>query len=357
MEFAPQEFLNKLKHGLELPRLVAVVGEEIYFRQKVMNALTEMVFDGVEQSDREIHRFESDTDFQAVEQAVNSYPFFCGKSLVVIADEKLFEVKGKSSEDGLAKRLEPYLQLVENLPEYCTFVFNVPKFNKLLKLYKYIRDNGAAVIGEPIRSDKLSPWLRECAESYGGSFDGTGIRQIMEYLAPTNFAPLSLLEREIEKLKLLRGTETPWTDKDVEQVFSDLPELGAFKLADAVTSRQLENALRFLRVEQKRPNSESVAITGMLRYKLRMIIRVMEYAAAGLSLKRMEERFTDIKNPSWQLRQAALVKGFDMEKLMWAYRELGQVDRTARTLGWSKERCFDRIEEIIVGLLTKSSYN
>lgn len=357
MEFAPQEFLNKLKHGLELPRLVAVVGEEIYFRQKVMNALTEMVFDGVEQSDREIHRFESDTDFQAVEQAVNSYPFFCGKSLVVIADEKLFEVKGKSSEDGLAKRLEPYLQLVENLPEYCTFVFNVPKFNKLLKLYKYIRDNGAAVIGEPIRSDKLSPWLRECAESYGGSFDGTGIRQIMEYLAPTDVAPLSLLEREIEKLKLLFGTDKPWTDKDVEQVFSDLPELGTFKLADAVGNHDLENALRFLRVVQKRPNSESVAVTGMLRYKLRLVIRVMEYAAAGLSIKQMEERFTDMKNASWQLRQAATVKGFKMDELMWAYRELGQVDRVARTLGWSKERCFDRIEEIIIGLLTKSSYN
>lgn len=356
MEFGSQEFLYKLNNGLELPRLVAVVGEENYFRQKVMNTLTDAVFNGVEQSDREIHRFESDTDFNAVEQSINSYPFFCGKSLVVIADEKLFEAR-KNADDGLAKRLEPLLKLAENVPDYCVLAINVPKLNKVLKLYKYFRDNGVVVSAEPVRPDKLSPWLRECAAFYGGSFDFSGIRQIMEYLAPTDVAPLSLLEREIEKLKLLFGTDKPWTDKDVEQVFSDLPELGTFKLADAVGNHDLENALRFLRVVQKRPNSESVAVTGMLRYKLRLVIRVMEYAAAGLSIKQMEERFTDMKNASWQLRQAATVKGFKMEELMWAYRELGQVDRVARTLGWSKERCFDRIEEIIIGLLTKSSYN
>lgn len=351
---SPQAFLNRIGQGEAVPNLVALVGEENYFRQKALNGVIESVFQGVPESDREIHRFNQDTDFGAVEQAVNSYPFFCGKSLVIIADEKLFEQKANAKDDGLAKRLEPLLAIVTNVPDYCTLVINVPKFNKSLKLFKTIRDKGVAVESEPVKPNALAPWLKECAASLGGRFDYTGISRIMEYLAPVEKVPLALLEKEIGKLRLYKGTEKPWTAEDVEAVFSDLPELGAFKLSEAVMKGRLQDALTFFQMEKKKPKAEPVAIVGMLRYQLRMAIRVLEYKTAGLSVKEMTGKFTDLKNPTWPVQKAAEVRGFTMAQLMWAYRQLGNVDRDMRTLSWSKERGFDRIEEIIVVFLSKN---
>lgn len=354
MDLSAQMLLNRIRSGEPVPNLVALVGEESFFRQKALNVIVEAVFQGVPESDREIHRFNQDTDFSAVEQAVNSYPFFCGKSLVIIADEKLFEQRANVKDEGLAKRLEPLLPIVANVPDYCTLVFNVPKFNKSLKLFKTIREKGLAVVSEPVRPNALAPWLKDCAAGFGGKFDYTGISRIMEYLAPVEFAPLALLEKEIGKLCLYVGTGKAWTADDVEAVFSDLPELGPFKLSEAVLRGRLQEALKFLRMEQKKPNAVPSSITGMLRYQLKMVIRVMEYRAAGLSVQEMTGRFTDLRSPGYQVQKAAAVRGFSMDKLMWAYRQLGNVDRDLRTLSWSKERGYDRIEEIIVVLLPKN---
>ncbi len=352
MEVVPKIFIEKIKKCENIPNLVAVVGEDSYYRQKVEDSVVEAVFRNVSVSDREVYRFNQDTDFAKVEQAVNSYPFFCCRSLVIIADEKLFEKKGNAKDEGLAKRLEPFLSLVDNVPDYCTLLFNVSKFNKTLKLFKNIRDKGAVVEAEPLKPANLAPWLKMAAEERGGKFDSTGIIRIMEYLAPVDAVPLDLLDKEIDKLVLFAGTGRVWTARDVEEVFSDLPQLGIFKLTEAIAQRKLLQAIRYLRIEQKKPGSRGEPIIGQVLWKLRMLIRVLELQQTGMNLKEMEKYFPDIKNPGWQIRNTLIsTKGFEMSRLTRAFRELGRVNGDARTYGFSQDRIFDRIEEIIVDLL------
>lgn len=352
MELVPKIFIKNIKERGNIPNVMAVIGEDGYYRQKVADSLVEAVFKDVPESDREIYRFNQDTDFVKVEQAVNSYPFFCSRNLVIIADEKLFEKKGNAKDDGLAKRLEPLLPLVDNIPDYCTLLFNVPKFNKTLKLFKNIRDKGVVVEAEPLKPANLAPWLKTAAEERGGKFDSSGIIRIMEYLAPADTVPLDLLDKEIDKLVLFAGTNRAWTARDVEEVFSDLPQLGVFKLTEAIAQHKLLQAIRYLRTEQKKTGSRGEPIIGQLLWKLRMLIRVMELQQAGMNPKEMEKHFPDIKNPGWQIRNTlASLKGFEMPRLTRAFRELGRVNGDARTYGFSQDRIFDRIEEIIVGLL------
>lgn len=352
MEVVPKIFIKGIKKSGNIPNVIAVIGEDSYYRQKVVDSVVEAVFGNVSESDREVYRFNQDTDFVKVEQAVNSYPFFCCRSLVIVADEKLFEKKGNVKDEGLAKRLEPFLSLVDNVPDYCTLLFNVPKFNKTLKLFKNIRDKGVVVEAEPLKPANLAPWLKMAAEERGGKFDSTGIIRIMEYLAPVDTVPLDLLDKEIDKLVLFAGTDRVWTARDVEEVFSDLPQLGVFKLTEAIAQCKLLQAVRYLRTEQKRPGSRGELIIGQILWKLRMLIRVMELQQAGMNPKEMEKYFPDIKNPGWQIRNTlASAKGFEMSQLTKAFRELGRVNGDARTYGFGQDGIFDRIEEIIVGLL------
>lgn len=354
MDIQPIGLINKLKNGEELPNIFLLLGEETYYRQKILNALKETVFQGVAEADREIHVFDRDINLNAVEQAVNSYPFFSGRSMVILAEDKFFDIKGKTTDEGLAGRLEPLLKIVENMPDFCTLVISVVKFNHSLKVFKTMRSKGVLSEAETIKPGNLAPWLKATAAERGGKFDSSGIIKIMEYLAPADTAPLDLLGKEIDKLVLYAGKDRAWTEKDVEDVFSDLPQLGVFKLTEAIGQHNLLQAIRYLRIEQKKPNSRGEIIIGQLLWKLRTMIRVMELQQGGKSAKEMEPYFPDTKNPGWLIRNTlASLRGFEITRLVKAFKDLGRINGDARFYGFSQDRIFDRIEEILVELLTK----
>jgi len=352
MDIQPIELISKLKNRQELSNIYLLLGEETYYRQKILNALKENVFQGVAEADREIHVFDRDINFNAVEQAVNSYPFFSGRSMVILAEDKFFDIKGKTTDEGLASRLEPLLKIVNNLPDFCTLVISVAKFNHSLKVFKTMRSNGVLSEAEIIKPGNLAPWLKATATEKGGKFDSSGIMKIMEYLAPADTAPLDLLEKEIDKLVLYAGKDRAWTDRDVEKVFSDLPQLGVFKLTEALGQHNLLQAIRYLRTEQKKTNSRGEIIIGQLLWKLRIMIRVLELQQGGKSTKEMEQYFPDTKNPGWQIRSTiATLRGFQINRLVKAFRDLGRINGDARFYGFTQDRVFDRIEEIFVDLL------
>lgn len=357
MEFTPQRFLNCIAKKEQLPVLVALLGNESYYRVNVLSALTEYVFADIEPQDREIHRFEQDMDLTELEQAINSYPFFGGKTMVVIADEKFFDTGKNGVSEAATKRLEKLTKILADIPDYCTVVLSLAKLDKRLKFYKNIKDKGAICACEPVKPGDLAPWLKERAAELGGEFDYSGIGQIMEYLLQVDAAPLGLLEKEIEKLAVVAGTKAPWTNVQVEQVFSDLPELGNYKLMDAVGKADLMSALKYLKLEALKSRPEPEKLIGGLRSKLKLMIRVLEYQRAGISFAKMVESFTDLKSAQYQLKMvvANLRNGFTMEKLVWAYQGLGEVNSAKRREGFSTEEAFNRIRDILAVLLSKNN--
>ena len=73
MELKAEELLYKLNTGTPLPsNLIVVFGEEDYYRQQIVTALTESVFKGVEPQDREIQVFDKDTDLNQLQAAINT---------------------------------------------------------------------------------------------------------------------------------------------------------------------------------------------------------------------------------------------------------------------------------------------
>lgn len=353
MEYTPQIFLNLINSQQTLPQVISIIGEEMYFRMQILTALTENVFADVELQDREIHHFEKDLDLNALEQTINSYPFFGGHTLVIIQDEKFFEVNKNGISDAMAKRLEKVTEILDNVPEYCTVILALSKLDKRIKFYKKIKELGAICICDGVKPENLAPWLKEQAAAHGGSFDYSGIGQIMEYLMQVETAPLNLLVKEIEKLAITCGTNSPWTNIQVEQVFSDLPELGTFKLVDAMGKKDLRLTLKYLQMESKKTRPEPEKIIGGLRAKLKLMIRVLEYQNAGISFNKMTEAFADLKSASFQIRNVMtnLKKGFTMSKLLWAYKMLGEANSLKRQEGFSNDDVFKRIQDILIVFL------
>lgn len=343
MNLKPEELIYKLQKQQPLPNAMLITGEEHYYHSRIMAELPEYVFVGVESADREITYFDKDTNLQELEGVINSYPFFCGKSLVIVRDEKLLAMKQES--DVKKKQLAKMLQIFTDVPEYCTLVINVPKLDKRSKIYKDLSKSLLVCDCESVKPNNLASWLKAQAQEAGGSFDTDAIATIMEYLAPVDKAPLQLLQQEIAKLALYAGERKRWTSEDVETIFSALPEVYQYAFSNAVAEHKLLIALELLAVERKK-GTNILLLCGSVVTTVRRLLRVRELLDTGCGLQRLmgELGMSSIFIVKKLAQQA---KCFSTASLQTALQELVQLNVEIRQGG----RQYQRLEEILVKLL------
>ena len=156
MNYKPEELLKKLQSGAQLPQLIVVYGEDAYYRQKLASCIAQYVYGDTPEEDREITTFDKDTNLGELEGVINTYPFFSGKSLVLLRDEKLL---GKSESENAKKQQERLGKILGDIPEYCTVFVSTTKLDGRTKFAKELIKNGAACNCEPIKIYNLGDWL------------------------------------------------------------------------------------------------------------------------------------------------------------------------------------------------------
>ena len=343
MILKPNDLLKKLHTAEPLSNLFIILGSEAYYRSQLLAAIPEYVFAGVDAADREVTVFDKDTNLNELEGVINSYPFFCGKSLVILRDDKLWG--GKQDSDAKKQQLLKLLTILSDVPEYCTVVLSATELKKSTKLYKDLANKAVVCECESLKPRDLAPWLKEQAQELGGAFEGEAIAVIMEYLATVESVPLQLLKQEIEKLAIYAGERKRWTKEDVETTFSTLPEVSSFALNNAITNRNLLQVLELL--ADKRKKGENIMLTcGFVMSNIRNLLRIKEMAEAGYGETRIAAE-TDM-NPYVVKKNFQAGRRFSLVSLQTALNELAQMNIDIRLGG----RQFERLEEILVKLLT-----
>lgn len=343
MEIKPEELLNKIKKGNPLGQLLLVHGEDDYYRKGILKALPDYVYGSLGPEDREISRFEKDTDIREIDAAINTYPFFSGKSLVIIADEKLLNNK-QDSESG-KEQLEKLGKLLEDIPEYCMVVVTAVKLDKRKKLFKQLQKQGISCECNSIKTYNLGPWLDAKARELGGRLDRGAMDTIMDYLAPVENAPLQLLTGELEKLALYAGERKQWTRQDVESIFAELPDISAFSINKAIAEHNTAKVLRLLAMEKQR-KTEVLSLCGMILFGLRRMTRLLELQDSNY-LKKDIASMLKIP-PSLYDRSLREARSYNKADLVEAILGLEQLNMDIRLGG----RQYERLEEVLVRLLS-----
>ena len=327
--------MQQLSAGTQVAGVIAVFGEEGYYKDKIAAALPRAVFGDAALEDREITVFERDTDIKEVSAAVNTYPFFSGRSLVIIKDEKLWG--GKDGGEKRKQQQEELAELLADVPEHCQV---------LLLLYKSLLKTAAMVECKSLKSYQLKPWLDEQAALRGCRFDYEASQTIMEYLSVTDNAPLLLLEQEIEKLSVYAGERKIWTKDDIEQTFAALPEVSRFALLNAIAEKKLGQTLELLGEERKHGNTV-LALCGLVSFQLRRLGRVKELLEGRAS---QAEIASELKAAPFAVKKMAeQSRRFGLGELERALLELSQLNIEIRYGG----RQFEKLEEILIRLLSK----
>ena len=321
MEITAEKIMQQLSAGTQVAGVIAVFGEEGYYKDKIAAALPRAVFGDAALEDREITVFERDTDIKEVSAAVNTYPFFSGRSLVIIKDEKLWG--GKDGGEKRKQQQEELAELLADVPEHCQVLLLGEKIDKRGKLYKSLLKTAAMVECKSLKSYQLKPWLDEQAALRGCCFDYEASQTIMEYLSVTDNAPLLLLEQEIEKLSVYAGERKIWTKDDIEQTFAALPG------------------------EERKHGNTVLALCGLVSFQLRRLGRVKELLEGRAS---QAEIASELKAAPFAVKKMAeQSRRFGLGELERALLELSQLNIEIRYGG----RQFEKLEEILIRLLSK----
>ena len=274
MEIKPEELIYKLQNGAQLPQtnLLVVYGEEDYYRQQIITALPEALFQGVDSADRAITSFDKDTDLNELASIINTYPFFSGQSLVVLKDEKLLAAKAES--EARKQQLDKLADILSDIPDYCTVLVSASKLDKRTKLFKALKKTALMCECASIKLNNLSQWLDGQAAAYGARWSFDAVGKIIEYLQPVDKIPLKLLQQEIAKLAVYAGERREWTAEDVESIFSALPEASSFAIINALGKRNLPEVLVLLAAEKKK-GTNVLPLCAIITFKLRQMLQYL----------------------------------------------------------------------------------
>ena len=344
MEIKPEELIYKLQNGAQLPQanLLVVYGEEDYYRQQIVTALPEALFQGVDSADRAITSFDKDTDLNELASIINTYPFFSGQSLVVLKDEKLLAAKAES--EARKQQLDKLADILSDIPDYCTVLVSASKLDKRTKLFKALKKTALMCECASIKLNNLSQWLDGQAAAYGARWSFDAVGKIIEYLQPVDKIPLKLLQQEIAKLAVYAGERREWTAEDVESIFSALPEASSFAIINALGKRNLPEVLVLLAAEKKK-GTNVLPLCALITFKLRQMLQYLELSSRGFDYKGI---VAELKlNPYVAKNLQREVRGFTAQALTQALLELAQLNIDLRKGG----RDYARLEEILLQLL------
>ena len=170
-----------------------------------------------------------------LEDAVNTLPAFADRTLIEIHDFDIFK-----------SILKPRLnEIFSDLPDYVcvVFIYNTIEYKPdgRQKINKEILKH-ANVIDFVVQSqDKLIKWIRRHFHDAGKSISTSDA----EYLAFITGGLMSVLNGEIEKTAAYAKSENV-TRTDIDAVVTPALDTVAYKLTDALVSRDNERALRLL---------------------------------------------------------------------------------------------------------------
>ena len=355
MDIKPENLISLLQQHKPLPQaqVLLLCGEEDYYRNSIIAALPEYVFGDTPEADREITVFDKDTNLSGLQAAVNSYPFFCGKSLIFLKDEKLWAAKpakansaADAQNDTDSKKMEQLAAIVSDVPDYCLLVISSKKMDKRTKLYKQLKASALICPCERIKERELDDWLYAQAALYGAHFTRDALAAISEYIEPVKEEiPLDLLQQEIGKLAIYAAGRREWTEDDVLNVFALLPNASSFALTNYIMAGKLKQCLELLASERKH-GTYILPLSATVAFKLRQVLRYLELKRRGYDQKGIMEEL-GMRSPYAYRFLERDSRRFDEKRLTEAL--LGRSDMNIKLRQGG--RGYEKLEEILVRLL------
>ena len=244
------EFMASLAKG-EPPHVFLLAGEESYYVRRAEEAILRRLLPDTEDRADALIRYEEMPPLDALMESLETAPFFTDKIVVLVRDAAIFRAAKKkdgdadapTSKDTAADAL--IARLADLLPTtYVIFTLG-SKPDKRRKLYQTVEKHGRVLESEPVRPWTVENWLNGRLREMNRSMHREARTFFLRVVSIMPTISLAFLDRQLEKLTLY--TDNPqFTEDDLRAAFSEMPEVSVFALMDAVSARDVRQALDLL---------------------------------------------------------------------------------------------------------------
>lgn len=236
------EGCTRLKKELKEKRLGSfyiLCGEEDYLRRFYLAEMKKQLLDELTESFN-LHRLTSETfSLQALADALTALPMMAERTMVLLEDIDLFEVKDT----------ETLVRLLGELPAECCLVLHCAEFKpdkRKKKLWEVI-ERQAVIADFAFQSEvDLRPWIVRHFKSAGKQISA----ELCNYLLQQCGRSMTRLHGEIRKICAYSGAETI-VRSDIDAVVEPTTEAVVFQITDALGARDFDRAMERLGALQK----------------------------------------------------------------------------------------------------------
>ena len=217
------------------------------------------------------YRFDGVPELQELKNAVDTLPFLSERTFVEVLNA------------DLSKLTDEQVELLKDIPDYCTLVFLSPpdsEPDKRTKAYKLFSSAGRNLCFESQSPEKLYKWIDKRFSALGKRIT----RPAAQRLVLLSGEYMNGLIPEIEKLASFTGKELVDVE-EVNAVAHHLPEADAFELVNFISERRFNQAISYLSELLADKNTSSFAVLASLGYLFRQLWAVKCALDAGLGTK------------------------------------------------------------------------
>jgi len=191
--------------------------------------------------------------------AVDSFPVFADKKMIVLHDLDLFKPPAELR-DSLEK-------IVADVPDHCILVFFYDTIafapDKRTKLFSAFKEKGKAINFETPKKEELMPWIRRCFRALGKDINN----EMCEYLVFLCGTSMTSLTGEISKIAAYATIETIKREH-IDAVAIPVTDAVVYDLTDAIAEKNYKKAMEVYQ-RLKQTGEEDVALVALMAKQLR----------------------------------------------------------------------------------------
>lgn len=266
----------------KLSPVYLIYGEETYLAEKFLKALLSLVNP---QNDTEaVQYFDTSSDVKTILQSLDSSPFFSEKNIIIANDLKIFQDK---LSDKDKRDEQQFIDYIASVPEYSILImqYHKNKIDKRRKLFKTIDRYGFIVECETLNYWNINDWLNSRLRELNLRFDREAYAYFIEAVKSMDKISLGFLDQELIKLTLY--TDEKFISRQIlEQVFSSIPEISAFRLWDSLCDKNISLALELYMIQQS-SGIHPLRLLAFLVRQVRQIWQVKIYLNEGQNMKQI----------------------------------------------------------------------
>ncbi|WP_432713613.1 DNA polymerase III subunit delta [Pedobacter sp.] len=210
-------------------------GEEPYYIDQVIDYMEQHVLTDMEKGFNQTVLYGKDADMATILNAAKRYPMMSDYQLIIVKEAQ--DLKWAKEAEGDSKEAAVVQNYFEHPLKSTILVlgYKYANFDKRKKLYKSIAKSGLIFQSDPIRENKLAPWIEDLVKEKGYKIDPHAAALMAEYLG----TDLSKIANEVEKLMLNISKETTIDTAHVQKNIGISKEYNVFELQKALAQRNV----------------------------------------------------------------------------------------------------------------------